>query len=185
MRVFSLPKEFEIYNELLKNRIVFLSGNIDEKSAKEIVAKLLYLDSKSHDDIILYINSPGGEINSGFMIYDTMKYIKSDVVTIGIVLCASMASIILMSGTKGKRKMLPHSEVMLHQPLGSTEGQATDIIIASEHMKKIKQTLTDIILMNTKLDQGMVINLERDFWLSSDIALNYGIVDRIIEPIGV
>ena len=90
-----------------------------------------------------------------------------------------------MSGAKGKRKMFPHSEVMLHQPLGSTEGQATDIIIASEHMKKIKQTLTDIILMNTNLDQGMVINLERDFWLSSDIALNYGIVDRIIEPIGV
>lgn len=176
-----MSKELMIYDELLKNRIIFISGTIDEKSAKDVVAKLLYLDSVNHEDITIYINSPGGEVSSGLMIYDTIKYIKSDVVTISIGLCASMASIILISGTNGKRKILPNSEVMLHQPFGGTEGRASDIVIAADHIKRTKNKLNDIILNHTKLTETEITeNMERDFWLSSDEALSYGIVDKII-----
>lgn len=126
------------------------------------------------------------EYSDGLMIYDTMKYIKSDVVTLGIALCASMASIILMAGTKGKRKILSHSEVMLHQPLGGVQGQASDIVLAADHIKGIKNVLNDIISIHTKLTKKEIKeNMERDFWLSSNDAFNYGIVDKIIETSNV
>ena len=140
---------YDIYSRLLKDRIIILNGEINDSLANTIVAQLLFLDSENHEDISLYINSPGGVITSGMAIYDTMNFIKSDVSTICIGLAASMAAFILSSGKKGKRYALPNAEVMIHQPLGGAQGQATEIKIAAEHILKLKDKLNTILAKNT------------------------------------
>lgn len=177
----SLYEEKLICEKLLKERIIFLNGEINSKTASEIVAKLLYLDSENNDDITIYINSPGGDISSGFMIYDTIKFIKSDVQTISIGTSASMAAILLLSGTKGKRKILPNSNVMLHDLSGGASGKFKDIMIEVREMNKIHKKLFNIIKENTNLtEQQIEDNLKNDFWLNCEEALNCGIVDKII-----
>lgn len=172
---------YDLYSRLLEDRIVFITGEIDDNTSNIIVSELLYLDSISHEDIYIYINSPGGSITSGMAIYDTMNYIKSDIVTICIGMAASMASIILSSGTKGKRYILPNSEVMIHQPLGGTSGQATEIKIHAKRILKLKDKLNKLLSKNTnkplrKIEQ----DTERDYFMDSKEALDYGLVDKII-----
>ena len=142
-------RSYDIFSRLLKNRIILLSGEIDDILANTVVAELLYLDSLSHEDISIYINSPGGNVTSGFAIYDTMNFIKSDVSTICLGMAASMAAFLLSSGKEGKRYALPNSEVMIHQPLGGASGQATEIKIAAEHILKTKKKLNEILAKNT------------------------------------
>ena len=173
---------YDIYSRLLKDRIIILSGEIDDNLANNVVAMLLYLDSLNHDDISLYINSPGGVITSGMAIYDTMNFIKSDVSTICIGLAASMAAIILSSGTKGKRYALPNSEIMIHQPLGGASGQATDINIVANHIINLRNKLNKILSDNTNKDiKTIEVDTERDHYLSSDEALSYGLIDKILK----
>ena len=174
-------EEKGIYEKLLKERILFIDGEINSKSASDIVAKLLYLDSESNDDIIIYINSPGGEISSGFMIYDTIKFIKSDVQTVSLGTSASMAAILLLSGTKGKRKILPNSKVMLHDLSGGVTGKFRDIMIEVKEMYQIHKKIFNIIKESTNLTEKQIEeNLRNDFWLDSEEALEYGIVDKIV-----
>ena len=173
---------YDIYSRLLKDRIIILNGEINDSLANSIVAQLLFLDSENHEDISLYINSPGGVITSGMAIYDTMNFIKSDVSTICIGLAASMAAFILSSGKKGKRDALPNAEVMIHQPLGGAQGQATEIKIAAEHILKLKDKLNTILAKNTNKPLEKIQNdTERDYFLTSDDALEYGLIDKIIE----
>ena len=173
---------YDIYSRLLKDRIIILNVEINDSLANSIVAQLLFLDSENHEDISLYINSPGGVITSGMAIYDTMNFIKSDVSTICIGLAASMAAFILSSGKKGKRYALPNAEVMIHQPLGGAQGQATEIKIAAEHILKLKDKLNTILAKNTNKPLEKIQNdTERDYFLTSDDALEYGIIDKIIE----
>ena len=175
-------KFYDIYSRLLKDRIIILSGEINDESANIIVAQLLYLDSLNHNDINLYINSPGGSITSGFSIYDTMNFIKSNVSTICIGQAASMGAFLLSSGTKGKRYALPNSEVMIHQPLGGVQGQATEIKIAAERILKMKDKLNNILVKNTNKDLKTIEqDTERDYFLSSNEALEYGLIDKIIK----
>lgn len=170
-----------IAEKLLKERILFIDKEINAKTASDIVAKLLYLDSESNEDIIIYINSPGGEISSGFMIYDTMNFIKSDIQTISLGTSASMAAILLLSGTKGKRKILPNSNVMLHDLSGGTTGKYSDIMVEVKEMQKVHEKIFSIIKQNTNLTEEQIKeNLKNDFWLNSQEALKYGIVDKII-----
>jgi len=174
-------KAYDIYSRLLKDRIILLNGEIDDNTSNVIVAQLLYLDSINHDDISLYINSPGGSVTSGMAIYDTMNFIKSDVSTICIGLSASMAAFLLSSGQKGKRYCLPNSEVMIHQPLGGAQGQATEIKIAAERILKLKDKLNKILSKNTGKDIKIVEkDTERDYFLNAKEALNYGLIDKII-----
>jgi len=173
---------YDIYSRLLKDRIIILNGEINDSLANSIVAQLLFLDSENHEDISLYINSPGGVITSGMAIYDTMNFIKSDVSTICIGLAASMAAFILSSGKKGKRYALPNAEVMIHQPLGGAQGQATEIKIAAEHILKLKDKLNTILAKNTNKPLEKIQNdTERDYFLTSDDSLEYGLIDKIIE----
>ncbi len=173
---------YDIYSRLLKDRIIILSGEINDTLSNNIVAMLLYLDSINHDDISIYINSPGGVITSGMAIYDTMNFIKSDVSTICIGMAASMAAIILSSGTKGKRYILPNGEVMIHQPLGGAEGQATDINIVANHILNLKNKLNRILSNNTGKDiKDIELDTERDHYLSSEEALEYGLIDKILK----
>ena len=173
---------YDIYSRLLKDRIIILNGEINDSLANSIVAQLLFLDSENHEDISLYINSPGGVITSGMAIYDTMNFIKSDVSTICIGLADSMAAFILSSGKKGKRYALPNAEVMIHQPLGGAQGQATEIKIAAEHILKLKDKLNTILAKNTNKPLEKIQNdTERDYFLTSDDALEYGLIDKIIE----
>ena len=173
---------YDIYSKLLKERIIFIEGEINDEKANLIVSELLYLDSISNDDINIYINSPGGSITAGMAIYDTMNFIKSDVSTICIGLAASMAAFILSSGKKGKRYALPNAEVMIHQPLGGAQGQATEIKIAAEHILKLKDKLNTILAKNTNKPLEKIQNdTERDYFLTSDDALEYGLIDKIIE----
>ncbi|MBQ9011317.1 MAG: ATP-dependent Clp protease proteolytic subunit [Bacilli bacterium] len=172
---------YDIYSRLLKDRIIILSGEIDDNLANSIVAQLLYLDSINQDDINLYINSPGGSITSGMAIYDTMNFVKSKVSTICIGMAASMAAFLLSSGEKGLRYCLPNSEVMIHQPLGGAEGQATEIKIAAERILKLKAKLNRILSSNTGQNlEKIEKDTERDHFLSSNEALEYGIIDKII-----
>lgn len=172
---------YDIYSRLLKDRIILLNGEIDDNVSNIVVAQLLYLDSLNNNDISLYINSPGGSITAGMAIYDTMNFIKSDVSTICIGIAASMAAFLLSSGKKGKRYALPNSEVMIHQPLGGAQGQATEIKIAAERILKLKDKLNKILAKNTNKDLKQIeIDTERDYFLSSEEALNYGIIDKII-----
>jgi len=175
-------RSYDIYSRLLKNRIILLTGEIDDNVASSIVAQMLYLDSINHDDISLYINSPGGSVTAGLAIYDTMNFIKSDVSTICIGMCASMAAFLLSSGQKNKRYILPNSEVMIHQPLGGASGQATEIKIAAEHILKIRDNLNKILSKNTKQSLDKIKeDTERDNFMDANEALEYGIVDKIIE----
>lgn len=174
-------RAYDIYSRLLKDRIIMLTGEIDDNSANIVVSQLLYLDSLNHNDISLYINSPGGSISAGMAIYDTMNFIKSDVSTICLGMAASMGAFLLSSGTKGKRYCLPNSEVMIHQPLGGAQGQATEIKIAAEHILKIKNKMNCILSKNTGKDiETIEKDTERDNFLSADDALNYGIIDQIL-----
>lgn len=172
---------YDIYSKLLKERIIFIEGEINDERANLVVSELLYLDSISNDDINIYINSPGGSITAGMAIYDTMNYIKSDCVTIGIGLCASMAAFLLSSGTRGKRCSLSNTEIMIHEPLGGVNGQATEIKIVAERILKIKKKLNVILSRNTKKSLSKIEkDVERDYYMDSDEALKYGIIDKII-----
>ncbi len=174
-------RAYDLYSRLLEDRIIFLSGEIDDIKANIIISELLYLDSKSHEDIYLYINSPGGQVTSGLAIYDTMNYIKSDVKTICVGLAASMGAFLLSSGTIGKRYALENAEVMIHQPLGGMQGQASDLKIACEHILKIKEKLNKILAKNTKQKlEKIIIDTDRDNYMSAKEAKNYGLIDEII-----
>lgn len=175
-------RSYDIFSRLLKNRIILLSGEINDNTSDSIVAQLLYLDSLNHEDISLYINSPGGSITSGMAIYDTMNFVKSKVSTICIGMAASMAAFLLSSGEKGKRFILPNAEVMIHQPLGGAQGQATEIKIAAEHILKVKKRMNTILAANTGQDiETIEKDTERDNFMDSKEALDYGIVDQIIS----
>ena len=174
--------ENEVYKKLMESRIIFISGEINDEMASEVVAKLLYLDSQSNEDIIIYINSPGGSVTAGLMIYDTIKYVKSDVSTIGIGLSASMASILLMAGTKGKRKILVHGRVMLHELSSAADGKISDILVFTNEIQKTHNILSNIIVENSLLSKSQVeVELKKDFWLDSSEALKLGLVDKIIS----
>lgn len=175
-------RAYDIYSRLLKDRIIILNGEITDNSSNIVVAQLLYLDSLNNDDISLYINSPGGSITAGMAIFDTMNFIKSDVSTICVGMAASMAAFLLSSGEKGKRYILPNAEVMIHQPLGGAQGQATEIKIAAERILKLKKKLNKILSDNTGKDINTIDNdTERDYFMDSDEALNYGIVDKVLK----
>ena len=174
-------RSYDIFSRLLKDRIIFLSGEINDTLANSIVAQLLYLDSLNNNDIYLYINSPGGDITSGMAIYDTINYIKSDVSTICIGLAASMGAFILLSGTSGKIIALQNSEIMIHQPLGGVNGQATDIKIAAERITRIKEKINKIISIKTKQKiKKIEKDTDRDYFMDSFEAKKYGIIDKII-----
>ena len=175
-------RSYDIFSRLLKNRIILLSGEIDDILANSVVAQLLYLDSLNHDDISLYINSPGGSVTAGMAIYDTMNFVKSDVSTICLGMAASMAAFLLSSGESKKRYILPNAEVMIHQPLGGAQGQATEIKIAAEHILKLRDKLNYILASNTgQKIEDIQKDTERDNFMDSKEALEYGIVDKIIE----
>lgn len=175
-------RSYDIYSRLLEDRIVFITGEINDATANTIVAQLIYLEGKNPDkDISLYINSPGGSVSAGMAIYDTINYIKCDVSTICIGLAASMAAILLSSGTKGKRFCLPNSEVMIHQPLGGVQGQATDIEITSKHIIGIKKKINKILQQNSGQPLNKIENdVERDYYMSAEEAQKYGLVDKVI-----
>ncbi len=180
-KVNNTERVYDIYSRLLKDRIIIINGEINNDVANAVVAELLYLDSLNHDDINLYINSPGGSVTDGMAIYDTMNFIKSDVTTIGVGMCASMAAFLLSSGKKGKRCALPNSEVMIHQPLGGAQGQATEIKIAAEHILKTKDKLNRILSSNTGKELSVIEkDTDRDNFMSSKEALDYGIIDKIL-----
>ena len=173
---------YDLYSKLLEDRIILLSGEINDSLANVVISELLYLDSISHDDISIYINSPGGIITSGMAIYDTINFIASDVSTICIGMAASMAAFLLSSGKKGKRYILPNADVMIHQPLGGAEGQATEIKIAATRILKMKDKLNKILSKNTNKPLIEIENdTERDYYMDAKEALNYGIVDKVIE----
>ena len=173
---------YDIYSRLLKDRIIIINGEINNEVANSTIAQLLYLDSKNNDDISIYINSPGGSVTDGMAIYDTMNFVKSDVSTIGIGMCASMGAFILKKKKKGKRYCLPNTEVMIHQPLGGAQGQATEIKIAAEHILKTKDKLNKILSINTNKDLKTIEqDTDRDNFMSSKQALEYGIIDEIIK----
>ena len=176
-------RSFDIYSRLLEDRIVFLSGEIDDAVANTVVAQLIYLEAKDPTkDINLYINSPGGSVSSGLAIYDTMNYIKCDVSTICIGMAASMAAFLLSSGARGKRFALPNSEIMIHQPLGGAQGQASDIKIAAEHILRTKQKLNKILAANSgrPLEQ-LERDTDRDNYMSAQEALEYGLIDKVFN----
>ncbi len=174
-------RSYDIYSRLLEDRIIFLTGEITDATANVVIAQLIYLEGKNPDkDIFLYINSPGGSVSAGIAIYDTMNYIKCDVSTICIGLAASMGAFLLSSGTKGKRFALPNSEIMIHQPLGGTQGQASDIEIQAQHMKKTKNMLNKILSQNTgKSLETIEKDTDRDNYMSADEAKKYGLIDSI------
>ncbi len=176
-------RAYDIYSRLLKDRIIFLGDAIHDDMANTIIAQLLFLESEDPDkEVSIYINSPGGSVTAGLAIYDTMQYIKPDVATICMGQCASMGALLLAAGAKGKRYALPHSRVMIHQPMGGVQGQATDIDIQAKEILKMKETVHQILVEHTgqsikKIRQ----DTERDFFMSGEEALKYGIVDRIIK----
>ena len=175
-------RSYDIFSKLLKERIILINGEINDNTASNIVAELLYLDSVNHNDISIYINSPGGSVTAGMAIYDTMNFIKSDCVTICLGIAASMGAFLLSSGTKTKRYILPNAEVMIHQPLGGCEGQASEIKIVAEHILKTRDKLNKILAKNTNqtLDKIKKVT-ERDNYMDASEAKKYGIVDKIIE----
>lgn len=175
-------RAYDIYSRLLKERIIFLGGPINDAAANTIIAQLLFLDNQaSEEDIKIYINSPGGSVSAGMAIYDTIQYVKNDVSTICIGMAASMGAVLLAAGKKGKRLSLPNSEIMLHQVMGGAEGQASDIEISAKHILKIKERLNKILARHTGQPLKRIEkDTDRDFYMSADEAKKYGIVDRII-----
>ncbi len=174
-------RSYDIFSRLLKDRIVFISGEIDDNLANRVIAELLYLDSVGNEDINIYINSPGGSVSAGMAIYDTMNFLKSDVSTTCLGIAASMAAFLLSSGKEGKRYILPNADVMIHQPLGGAQGQATDIKIASDRIINLRKRLNKILSKNTSQSLKKIEkDTERDNYLSAKEALDYGLVDKII-----
>lgn len=176
-------RAYDIYSRLLKDRIIFLGGPIDDGVANTVVAQLLFLESEDKDkDIEMYINSPGGSVTATLAIIDTMHYIKPDVSTLCVGLAASGGAWVLSSGAKGKRFSLPNSDMMIHQPLGGTEGQASDIAITAEHIIKTKKNLIKIMAKNTGQPESQIEkDLDRDFYMSADEAKKYGLIDRVVN----
>ena len=175
-------RSYDIYSKLLKNRIIFIVGEIDDNVSNSVVAQLLYLDSISHEDISIYINSPGGSVTSGMAIYDTINFVKSDVSTICFGIAASMGALLLSSGTKGKRYILPNADVMIHQVLGRSEGQASDIEISTKRILNLKERLNKILSKNTgKSIKTINKDTDRDNYLSAIESIKYGLVDKIIK----
>ena len=176
-------RSYDIYSRLLKDRIIFLGEEVNEVTANLVVAQLLFLESEDPGkDINLYINSPGGSVTAGWAIYDTMKYIKCDVSTICLGMAASMGAFLLAGGTKCKRMALPNAEIMIHQPLGGAQGQASDIKIAAEHILKTKANLNRVLSENTgKPLEVIEVDTDRDNWLSAKEAMEYGLIDKVIE----
>lgn len=174
-------RSYDIFSRLLKERIIFIGGEITDALANSVVASLLYLDSISHDDICIYINSPGGSVSAGFAIYDTMQFVKSNVSTICIGMAASMGAFLLSSGAKGKRHCLANSDIMIHQPLGGAEGQASDIKIAADRIIILRKRLNKILSKNTgQTLKKIEKDTERDYYLNSKEAVTYGLVDKVI-----
>lgn len=176
-------RQYDIFSRLLNDRIIVLSDEVNDVTASLVVAQLLYLEGQdSEKDISLYINSPGGSVTAGFAIYDTMQYIKSDVSTICMGMAASMGAFLLSSGAKGKRFALPNSEIMIHQPSGGAQGQATEIEITARHIMKTKQRLNEILSENTGKDiETIAKDTDRDNFMSAQEALEYGLVDKVIQ----
>lgn len=176
-------RAYDIYSRLLKDRIVFLGSAINDQVANAVIAQLLFLENENpKKDIIMYIQSPGGHVTAGLAIYDTMQYIKPDVVTVCIGMAASMGAILLTGGAKGKRFSLPNAEIMIHQPLGGVEGQATDIAIHAEHIVQLKGRLNKIIARHTgKPIKQVEHDTDRDNFLTAEEALKYGLIDKILE----
>ena len=176
-------RSYDIFSRLLKDRIIMLSGEVNDVTAKLVVDQLLCLESEDPaNDIHLYINSPGGSITSGMAIYDTMQYIKPDVSTICIGMAASMGAFLLSSGAKGKRFALPNAEIMIHQPLGGFQGQATDIDIHAKRILKIKDKLNQILSENTNQPlEKIKVDVERDYFMEASEAVEYGLIDKVIE----
>ena len=176
-------RSYDIYSRLLKDRIIFLGEEINDAVASIVVAQLLFLESEDPSkDIHLYINSPGGSVTAGMAIYDTMKYIKCDVEVTCIGMAASMGAFLLSSGTKGKRYALPNAEIMIHQPLGGAQGQATEIQIAAEHILKTKKKLNEILASNSGQPLEVVeADTDRDNWMTAKEAQEYGLIDKVIE----
>lgn len=176
-------RAYDIYSRLLRDRVILLGSAIDSGVANVIVAQLLFLENEdAKKDVIMYVNSPGGHVTAGLAIYDTMQYIKPDVSTVCMGMAASMGAVLLTAGAAGKRFCLPNAEVMIHQPLGGTEGQATDIAIHAEHILRTKKTLNQIIATHTKQKLSKVeLDTERDYFLSAQQACDYGLVDKIVK----
>ncbi|MEI7511219.1 MAG: ATP-dependent Clp protease proteolytic subunit [Candidatus Peregrinibacteria bacterium] len=176
-------RAYDIYSRLLEDRIIFLGSAIDADVANTVIAQLLFLQKQdAKKDITLYVNSPGGHVSAGLAIYDTMQYISCDVVTVCIGLAASMGSVILAGGAKGKRLSLPHSEIMIHQPLGGAEGQATDIKIAAKHIERTGNTLYSILAKHTGQDiKTIEADCDRDNFMTAEEAKAYGLIDKIVE----
>lgn len=178
-------RSFDIYSRLLKERIIFLGEEVNDESANLVVAQLLFLESEDPSkDISLYINSPGGSISAGMAIYDTMQYIKCDVSTICVGMAASMGAFLLAGGTKGKRKALPNAEILIHQPLGGAQGQATEIEIAARHIIRTKERMNRLLAQNTgKSYEDLVKDTDRDNWMTAQEAVEYGLIDSVFEKI--
>ena len=175
-------RSYDIYSRLLKERIIFLGEEVNETTASLVVAQLLFLEAEDPEkDINLYINSPGGSVTAGLAIYDTMRFIKCDVSTICIGMAASMGAFLLAGGTKGKRMALPNAEIMIHQPLGGAQGQATEIELAAKHILQTKEKLNRMLAENTGKDYEVIAaDTERDNWKSAQEALEYGLIDKVI-----
>ena len=176
-------RSYDIYSRLLKDRIIFLGEEVNDVSANLIVAQLLFLEAEDPSkDIQLYINSPGGSVTAGMAIYDTMQYVKCDVSTMCMGMAASMGAFLLSGGTKGKRLALPNAEIMIHQPSGGAQGQATEIEIAAEHILRTKKKLNTILSENTGQPYETIVkDTERDNWLTAQEALEYGLIDKVME----
>jgi ATP-dependent Clp protease protease subunit len=176
-------RSYDLYSRMLKDRIIFLTGPIDGNVANVVIAQLLFLESINPDeDIYLYINSPGGEVYAGMGIYDTIQYIKPDVVTMCVGMAASMASVLLTAGTKGKRYALPHSRVMIHQPLGGASGQSTDVQIHARELLKVRAEIDDVLSKHTGQPLEKIHeDTERDNYLTAEEALKYGLIDKVME----
>ena len=175
-------RSYDIFSRLLNDRIIMLSEEVNDTTASLVVAQLLYLEAQDPDkDIQFYINSPGGSVSDGLMILDTMRLIKPDIQTICMGMAASMGSVLLSAGTKGKRCILPNAEVMIHQPLGGAQGQATEILIAADHIKDTRKRLNQILADNCGKDlETLMKDTDRDHWMTAQEALDYGIVDKIL-----
>ena len=178
-------RSYDIYSRLLEDRIILVFGEVTDALSASVIAQILYLTSKDKDkDIYLYINSPGGSVSAGLAIYDTINYIPSPVMTIGMGMCASMGAFLLSSGTRGKRFALPNTKIMIHQPAGGAKGQATDIMIVAEEILKTKKKLNEILSKNTTQPFSKIIkDAERDYYMSADEAKSYGLIDEVITSL--